>query len=94
MTEKNSSLARGLWAGFAWTYGGDGSSSKTSAAIAAYHHPRSLTWRWAIYWSKPEGFRPALVWHRTPSGYNRYGLVLPLLGSLLLFTQPHMWRDG
>lgn len=88
----NCSLIPGLRAGFTWVYGGDGTSSKTSAMLASYHHPGSITWRWAIYWSKPHRITWRVVsWFRC-SGYNRYGLTLPFIGALTLQTQPHMFR--
>jgi hypothetical protein len=77
----------GLSLGFSWTHG-NGCSSKTSAMIASFHPPRSITWLWAVYWIKPR-------WNTTPHatrGHRSWSIGLPLLGSLMLITQAEMLR--
>jgi hypothetical protein len=76
----------GLSVGFNWVHG-NGESSKTSAIIAGYHPPRSITWLWALYWNKPAGLKP--------SGgklYHGCYVRLPLVGALELRCQEPMWR--
>lgn len=88
----------GLSVGFNWVHG-NGSTSKTSATLAAYHHPDSITWRWALYWQKPQSLLclPRLtVWR--PGGrksrMGSYTLTLPLVGALSLSWQQHMFRKA
>lgn len=88
-------FSNGLFIGFTWVYGGDGTSSHTSAALAGYHRPDSITWRWALYWGKPGKFTwRMLYWTRNPSGYNWIALTLPFIGSFTLHVQPHMIREA
>lgn len=88
-------LASGLSIGFNWVHG-NGQTSKTSAILAGYHHPDSITWRWALYWEKPAALRwlpRASVWRPQPdSAMGSRTLVLPLVGSLCLRWQAHMFR--
>jgi hypothetical protein len=94
-------LPRGLSVGFQWVCGGDGASSKSSALLAAWHHPRSITWRWAVYWNRgTRRLLPAIeggYWGGkffSPSGELSATFRLPLwLGSLSIRTQAHMWRQ-
>ena len=75
----------GLQLGFRWHHGGDGRSSKTTALLATYHHPDSITWRWVLVWSKPS--RKAWL----PSVDYRQ-ISMPILGTLTWETQDHMFR--
>jgi len=79
----------GFYIGFTWVHDGDGRSSKTSACIASYHHPKSITWRWALYWErrKPFGF---FKWSFREWG--SIGFVFPVIGGLTLRWQETLWR--
>jgi hypothetical protein len=63
---------------------------------AAYHHPRSITWRWGVWYSRKSGktgayFRRVYRYR----GFNFHaGIHLPMLGSLSIQTQPHMWEKS
>jgi hypothetical protein len=86
----------GFELGFVWHYC-DGESSKSSASLFSWHHPKSITWRFSFAWVKPSKwfYVPKIKWHRTPNGYNWYSITLPMGGSFTLNTQEHMWRrDG
>ena len=74
----------GLKVGFNWVHG-NGRSSKSSAVLAAYHPPRSITWIWALYWKKPTGWLP-----RVRKGWKMIGLELPMLGGLEFCWQEAM----
>ena len=82
--------------GFNWTYGGD-SSSKTCACLAGYHNPRSITWRWALYWNKPlKGgvWRlPSIDWQRhcINREITSICLKLPFVGAFHLAIQENMF---
>lgn len=66
----------------------------SSWTIASYHHPHSITWRWAIRYSRQ--FGKAGPWFQRVyrgQGFNFHaGINIPLLGSLSIQTQPHMWE--
>ena len=87
----------GLSLGFHWVHG-NGETSKTSAILASYSPPWSLTWGWALYWDRPQ--RPWRLpkvsrWAPAPgSGYGSLSLMLPLVGGLSLKWQPLMRRGG
>jgi len=81
---------KGLWFGFKWMESGDGTQSKTSAVIASFHHPRSHTWRWAIYWDKNRS-----GWFRIWKGWSGFIIVgLPFLGAIDFRWQQHCWRKA
>lgn len=42
-----------LFVGFQWVSDGTGYCSRRSAIVASWHHRRSITWRWALYWHRP-----------------------------------------
>jgi hypothetical protein len=66
-----------------------------SWTLAAYHHPNSITWRWAIWYSARKSGRTGLYFMRVHRGcgFNFHaGINLPLFGSVCMQTQPHMWR--
>ena len=66
----------------------------SSWTLAAYHHPHSITWRWAIWYSRKAG-KARLYFHRVykHQGFNfQAGISLPALGTLSIHTQPHMWE--
>lgn len=81
----------GLFLGFCWVHC-NGEYSHSSAVLASYHHPRSITWRWALYWHKAgKPILKIITWNRLPS-YGSYTVTLPFVGSLRLVTQEHMFR--
>lgn len=81
----------GLHIGFNWVHG-NGRTAKTIACIAGYHHPNSITWRWALYWHKPSSFK---AWYCRRKGiYGEIGFGVPIAGGLCLSWQPHMMRKG
>ena len=98
-------FANGFRVGWNWVHG-NGETSKTSACIASYHNPRSLTWRWALYYYPPKTLKRALRLPKICAGYGRWkfragnsgsfsgGLVLPLAGTLWLDTQKSMFLDA
>lgn len=81
---------RGFFFGFKWQWH-DGGSSKTSAVIASYHHPKSITWRWAMIWSKSRVFR-------RPGGSTRFKVLFlgaaPFLGALTIRWQDNLFRKA
>jgi hypothetical protein len=82
-------LKRGLKFGFKWVHGG-GFSSRTSAVLASWHPPSSITWRCALYWYKPGGSRPFSLqwqWRSKRTYHGIYGFSLPLIGGFSLWTQ-------
>lgn len=81
----------GLAIGFNWCWS-QGTSSRTSATLAAYHPPSSITWVWALYWSKPRKllFIPSVYFRR--GLYGRFAINLPLVGGLDFSWQPRMER--
>ncbi len=82
----------GLSIGFKWVHS-NGESSKTSAVLASYHNPRSITWRWALYWGKPyKGTFKFFTKHLYPSGYGSRTITLPFIGIFILSTQESMFR--
>lgn len=46
-----------LFLGFTWMHDGQGYSSHTSAVIASWHRPKSITWRWVLTWHRPYRWR-------------------------------------
>lgn len=63
--------------------------------LAAYHHPRSLTWRWGIWYSMRKAGKTGVYFMRVyrSQGFNFHaGINLPLFGSVSMQTQPHMWN--
>lgn len=67
-------------------------NSKTLFIIAAYHHPKSITWRWALYLDiKKDKFKfhfwkNAYLNPRFVIGFKYFGIELQ--------TQDHMWRNS
>lgn len=90
-------FTNGYSVGFNWVHG-NGETSKTSAILAGFHHPDSITWRWALYWEKPalKTWRPSVYrWKPRPTAeYGSAGIYLPLLGGLTLSWQAHMFRNS
>ena len=87
-------FSNGFSMGFKWVHS-NGESSKTSAVLAAYHHPNSITWRWALYWNKHYRLTfKILSWCRYPDGHGSATLTLPFIGGLTLSTQAHMFRNN
>ena len=66
-----------------------------SWTIAAYHHPQSITWRWVVSYSTRKAGRTGVYAMRVYryAGFNFHaGINLPVLGSISIQTQPHMWE--
>jgi hypothetical protein len=86
-------LRSGLSVGFNWVHG-NGQSSKTSAVLASYHPPSSLTWGWALYWMRPRSVQvlPKVErWTPRPgSGYGSCTVTLPFIGGFSVSWQPLM----
>jgi len=63
--------------------------------IASYHHEDSITWRWVLSYSLRKAGKTGVYFLRTyrGRGFNFHaGINIPVLGSLSLQTQPHMWN--
>lgn len=71
-------------------------------ALAAFHHPDSITWRWSIWlstsnqkrWCFPK-FGPGYNMgkgYRAPNGNFSVWFRIPFIGVVSLNTQEHMWR--
>lgn len=84
-------MPNGLSFGWNWTHG-DGETTKTLAVIASYHHPMSITWRWAVYYSPPKiiGVRSFLPSYARDA--NSIDIGLGPLGGVLIVWQRHMFR--
>lgn len=82
----------GLSLGFNWVHG-NGTTSKTSAILAGYHPPRSITWRWAFYWVRTRRLFQ-LGFSARWSMYGYVGILLPLIGGFDFRWQPYMWRKN
>lgn len=88
-------FSNGLNVGFTWVHC-NGETSKSSAVLAAYHPPRSITWLWAVYWNKPGVWfcLPRITgWGSPDKTIGSKTVVLPIVGSLSLCWQQAMWRD-
>jgi len=83
-------ILKGFSMGLTWTYDGTGYSSKTNAVLAGYHHPDSITWRWALYWRKNDWSHVSWRLHR--HSYGSFTLNLSVLGAFTFAWQPHMFR--
>jgi len=87
----------GYWIGFKWLHGGDGWSSRSSAVLAARHHPDSITWQWAVYWQQPAFvLRHAwpLFFKNFCPGLKSFYLRLPFwMGTISFQYQGHLWRS-
>lgn len=71
-------------------FGPDGPSD--FYVLASWHHPASITWRWALYWHPPRrSTRFARMWVRHNCG-GHATLTMPLIGSLAVSWQDAMWR--
>lgn len=89
----------GISFGWNWVHG-NGETSKTSAVIAAYHHPKSITWRFVLTYSPPK-LRYGLARNLTFSlpqnklfGTGGCGsLCLGPIGGFFWQWQGHMFRD-
>lgn len=62
--------------------------------VVAYHHPDSITWRFVISYSrKSNKFFAGFCRVYRGCGFNFHArFMVPLVGSLSIRTQPHMWR--
>ncbi len=79
-------FSNGFRIGFNWVHG-NGRTSKTSAVLASYHPPNSITWVWALYWNKPNGWKPS-----TGKLFRGIYVRLPLFGGLEVRWQAPMKR--
>lgn len=84
-----------FWIGFsmrpAWVHC-NGESSHSSVMLAAFHHPVSITWRWAIYWNVPWKLKAQrFSFKRWASDYGWFEIQAPFLGSIRFNWQPHVW---
>ena len=82
---------KGFWAGFKWIHC-NGETSKTSALIASYHHPKSITWRWSLSWSKKLSYDKKWLYYKNNNGVV-FGFSLPIVGGLTILTQKHMFDE-
>ena len=82
----------GLTVGPERTFSDAGPSNHTWC-LASRHYPDSITWSWAIFWTKRGSgslWKYIFQWAYSP---NRYGfLILPL--GLHIAWQETMWRDA
>ena len=86
-------FANGLSLGFNWSHG-NGTTSKTSAILAGYHPPRSITWRWALDWNKPrKTIIPFVRKWGALSGYGSLSVGFPLVGGITFRWQPEVRRS-
>lgn len=83
----------------AWTFFHRQHSNGTpinSWTLVAYHHPNSITWRFGVWYSRRVSGNPGLYFrrmYRGAKGLNFHaGINVPLIGSLSIQTQPHMWK--
>ena len=87
----------GLSVGFNWVHG-NGRTSKTSAVLASYHHPESITWRWALDWVRPTKLLvlPRVQhWKPNPQAtMGSFSILLPLIGAFAFRWQAHMFRKA
>lgn len=88
-------FSNGFSLGFHWVHG-NGSTSKTSAVLAAYHPPSSITWGWCLDWNRPQRLAvwPKLSRWNPAKGYGSLSLTLPLIGGFTVRWQPLMRRRG
>lgn len=88
-------FAGGFSIGFAWIHCG-GETTKSSAILAAYHPPQSITWLWALDWTRPARLlcHPAIRKWSAQNGSGSTTLVLPFIGSFTLRRQEPMWRKN
>lgn len=86
-------FSNGLSVGWAWVHG-NGETTKTSAVIAAYHRPDSITWRWALYYAPPKlrHIKEFLVFDYTSNRRDK-SLMLGPLGRFSFAWQDHMFRS-
>lgn len=82
----------------AWTFFKRQHSNGTpvdSWLLIGYHHPKSITWRFGIWYRlrKAGSTGPYFMRVYRGQGFNFHaGLNLPLLGSISIQTQPHLWE--
>lgn len=69
----------------------NGESSHTSVCLASFHHPDSITWRWALYWNKNLSWASGASTWKAPNGNGSISFRLPWIGGLSLAWQEHMW---
>lgn len=84
-------FSNGLCIGFNWVHG-NGITGKRISRIASYHHPESVTWRWALFWNKPKGVMPKMSFKNGRYGY--FVLSIPVFGGIAVSWQPHMIRKA
>lgn len=81
----------GLSIGFNYCHA-NGKPLNNKAVLASYHHPKSITWRWCLYWerAKTRWCKPSYI---KEVRFKTIELTLPLLGTLCLKWQNHLWRN-
>lgn len=63
-------------------------SSRTSAILASYHDPKSITWSWALYWQQPQGYYPEFTITPKRNDYGPdYAALIPFVGYFHLAQQ-------
>ena len=75
---------RGLFLGWSWVHS-NGIKGRDHACIASYHHPRSITWRWTLWFSWGKRRVPMFL-HRGPRCI--------IFWRFQLRWQDHMWMRG
>jgi len=71
----------------------NGETSYSTVIIASYHHPRSITWRWALYYARNHHAIPN-VRRFIGNGSGFVIITLPFwLGELDFRWQAHMMRE-
>jgi hypothetical protein len=83
----------GLKLGFTWVHC-NGESSHSSACLLSFHHPLSITWRWALYWIRPRGIGKFTCsrWRPPNDEMGSITFGLPFIGAFSLSWQAHLWR--
>ena len=64
--------------------------------LAAFHHPESITWSWALAWSffRADEARVWPLFARFRLGQQKWMIRLPFVGYLSWASQEVMWRKG
>ena len=81
----------GLSIGPSRTFSNDGPSNHTWV-LASRHYPWSITWSWALYWTRPGKTEWKNYFFPRSWSMNGYGFICLPLGFYLSW-QPTMLRD-
>lgn len=63
-------------------------------AIASWHHQKSITWRWFLYWgpwNRNKECKKIGGWSG-PNGHGNKWLIIPVIGRFEISWQQSMWR--